>query len=107
MKLQNISIKYDKNDNLSDLEAKALKIGVHLDLHPLENAFWISVIKRTTGKPGSGTKVIEMLKEHANYNGLSIYGVIIEGHDRLANYYREKGFKIYLEKDLWKIDYKG
>ena len=105
--LQNKYVEFDNEDELSNLETKALEIGVHLELQPLENAFWISLIKRTTGRPGSGAEVLDMLKEHADDNGLSIYGVIVEGDDRLSDYYREQGFEVYLEKGLWKIDYQG
>lgn len=88
--------------------AEARDLGVNLELDPLDDeGFWLSIIERTTGKPGAGADVLTLVKDYADECGMTIHATIVHDHERLSDYYQEQGFSVYPEKGRWRIEYSG
>lgn len=86
------------SDDLAAIEEQAAALGVELELSFDASdgnlAIWLGRIERTTGRPGAGSDVLDILCELADEVDCPIRAAVIEWHQMLLDYYAAKGFQI-------------
>lgn len=81
------------NDEIVALQSDAEQLGVLIEIDLQDDCLWLSEIRRHSGCPGSGAKILSALIDIAEQNDMPIKGCIVENHEPLLAYYSEFGFE--------------
>jgi ribosomal protein S18 acetylase RimI-like enzyme len=78
------------------LQARSWGVEIAAEVLP-EGSVWISRIDRTTGRPGSGRRVIELLSDLADEEEIDVSLACEADNLPLVSYYESIGFVIDVE----------
>lgn len=83
---------------MQGLRLRARSLGVEIDAEILpDGSVWISRIDRTTGRPGSGRRIIDLLTDLTDEEEVDVSLACETDNLPLVSYYESIGFRIDVE----------